>query len=669
MTGCPSWRVVLVVSLAGWLGMAALAASQPSYAAPAPGQTFGIGEIGPIGPIFSGPHQYPFICNTVESGLGQPVVDNYDGIGTPVRDADGRIIGYSQHCGVPMRIDYYYRSTDGTWKELPDRAVRPPDLAQTTTSEGLTVDYIVRVERGTINRFIYGIAMLAPFDGTPFSPHLPTAWNRRLIFSFGSGGGGVGYRQYPMNIREVLIDEFLSKGYAVAYTTGARTARSYNMTLAEETVMMVKNHFIARYGEPLYTIGIGSSGGALTQYVLAQNHPGLLDALIPIRSYPDMITQSIYVGDCELLEYYLDHSDNPRWRSKVEREVFEGLAGNDEIGETACVAGWRGSVQAFINPNFPPFDVSSLPMDVILATRWTHWDDLRNIYGVDEHGYAPNTYDNVGVQYGLKSLQQGRITKEEFLHLNERIGGWKQPHEFGPPTFPYDEENINKGTPGNPNRTTGNLTAIQRAYQSGQVFRGYADVPIIDMRQYEDPILDMHHFLQSFASRERIARAMGDASHQLIWVDGTKRHNTFLDMRHPTLYLALDVLDRWLANRRANPHLSAAETRPADAVDTCWDDAGNVIASGPGVWDEGGPCREVYRPYETSRTLAGGPVSGDVFKCQLMSVDEAIERGLYPTEGPNAFTEEDFARLRAIFPTGVCDFTKPDAGYPEGWFD
>ena len=350
--------------------------------------------------------------------------------------------------------------------------------------------------------------MLAPFDYTPHSPYLPTPWNRRLIFSFGSGGGGVGYRQYPMNVSEVLIDEFLSKGYAVAYTTGARTARSYNMTLAEETIMMVKNHFLARYGEPLYTVGIGSSGGASTQYVVSQNHPGLLDALIPIRGYPDMITQSIYVGDCELMEYYFDHSDNPRWQSKEEREVFEGLAGNDALGETACVAGWRGSVQAFINPHFPPFDVSSLSPEVVAITAWTHWDDLRNIYGVTEHGIAPNTWDNVGVQYGLVSLQKGDITKEEFFDLNERIGGWKQPHEFGTP-FPYDEGNIDFGEPGRPNRTTGSIAAINRAYQSGQVFMGYSDVPIIDLRQYEDPILDMHHFLQSFAARERMIKVCG----------------------------------------------------------------------------------------------------------------------------------------------------------------
>lgn len=634
------------------------------------GSTFGVGQPGPTGPIFSGPHQFPFVCGTAQSGLGQPLVDNFDGVGTPVTDDEGNVIGYSKDCSVPMRVDYFYRATDGTFKPLPDRAVRPADVAQTTTSEGLTVDYIVSVERGTINRFIYGIAVLAPFDYTPHSPHLPRVWNDRLVFTFGTGGGDLGYRQHSMNINEVLVDEFLSQGYAVAYTTGARTARSYNMTLAEESVMMVKDHFIARYGQPLYTVGIGSSGGALTQYVFAQNHPGLLDALIPIRAYPDMITQSIYVGDCELLEYYFDHSDDPRWQSKEAREVFEGLAGNDAMGETACVAGWRNSVQGLINPHMPTFDVSSVPPEVVAATRWSHWDDLRNMYGVDEYGFARNTWDNVGVQYGLASLQSGAISKDDFFDVNEKIGGWKRPHEFGPPTFPYDEGNINFGEPGNPNRTTGDVIGMQRAYQTGQVFRGYGDVPIIDLRQYEDPILDMHHFLQSFSARDRMINARGHADDQLIWVAGTKRvSGAFMSMHPDVLNLTMTTLDEWMANRRARPESTAAETRPAHAVDRCWHDDFTVLAEGPDVWAAGGPCREAYPPYETSRTLAGGPVAGDVFKCALMTVDEAVAWGLYPTEGPNAFTAEDIERLKAIFPDGVCDYSQPDVGFPANWFD
>ena len=35
-----------------------------------------VGEIGPIQPLFSGEHQYPFLCRSEESHLGQPLVDN-----------------------------------------------------------------------------------------------------------------------------------------------------------------------------------------------------------------------------------------------------------------------------------------------------------------------------------------------------------------------------------------------------------------------------------------------------------------------------------------------------------------------------------------------------------------------------------------------------------------
>ena len=53
---------------------------------------------------------------------------------------------------------------------------------------------------------------------------------------------------------------------------------------------------------------------------------------MPQYSYPDMITQTIHVGDCELLEHYFDHTDgdNPRWRDVEQRELVEGL--NAEAG-------------------------------------------------------------------------------------------------------------------------------------------------------------------------------------------------------------------------------------------------------------------------------------------------------------------------------------------------
>jgi len=47
-----------------------------------------------------------------------------------------------------------------------------------------------------------------------------------------------------------------------------------------------------------------------------------------------------------------------------------------------------------------------------------------NVFGFDSHtGFARTVFDNVGVQYGLNALNRGQITPDEFLDLNEKIGG------------------------------------------------------------------------------------------------------------------------------------------------------------------------------------------------------------------------------------------------------
>ena len=46
----------------------------------------------------------------------------------------------------------------------------------------------------------------------------------------------------------------------------------------------------------------------------------------------------------------------------------------------------------------------------------------------------------------------------------------------------------------------------------------------------------------------------------------------------------------------------------------------------------------------------GAPLEDNVIKCQLKSVDEAD----YAVK----FTAAELARLKAIFPDGVCDYTK-----------
>jgi hypothetical protein len=118
-------------------------------------------EVGPGGPIFSGPQQYPFVCRTERSNLGQPLVDNHEGFGIPVYVEDesgnetGEVSGYCKDCSTFTRVDYFYRSnTDVKFHLMDDPSTPPADVDQTTTSDGLTVDYIVRLVRGTIKRFI-----------------------------------------------------------------------------------------------------------------------------------------------------------------------------------------------------------------------------------------------------------------------------------------------------------------------------------------------------------------------------------------------------------------------------------------------------------------------------------------------------------------------------------
>ena len=59
--------------------------------------------------------------------------------------------------------------------------------------------------------------------------------------------------------------------------------------------------------------------------------------------------------------------------------------------------------------------------------------------------------------------------------------------------------------------------------------------------------------------------------------------------------------------------------------------------------------------------MAGGPIEGGIFQCFREPVDAAVERRLYAPRTP---TRADVARLREIFPDGVCDYTKGDAGLP-----
>jgi hypothetical protein len=223
---------------------------------------------------------------------------------------------------------------------------------------------------------------------------------------------------------------------------------------------------------------------------------------------------------------------------------------------------------------------------------------------------------------------------------------------------------MNLSTNGEPApRTSGDPQAISALYESGMVFDGQLNIPIIDWRHYLEHVLDMHNSHQSFSARQRIENQMGHSDNQLIWFTDARPEPSF-----DQTVQALDVLHEWVTNIKANPDAGVAAARPDSAQDACFNTQGELIAQGDDVWNgilneqPEGACTQQFPVYSTSRMVAGGPIEGSIFKCELKSLDQALADGTYGSWQPDQAQQQ---RLRNIFPQGVCDYSEPDSGRPQ----
>jgi hypothetical protein len=581
------------------------------------------------GPVFSGPQLKPFECRTVQSGLGAPL------------DAQ---------CSVAARFDYFYRSTAGALAVLPNAAgPRPGDVARTTTSDGRDVPFIVRVESGTINRSIYRIAVLD--DPQAVGVWNPSSWNRKLIFTFGESTGAQ-YNQGVNQVTDVLGNTAaalgLASGHALIISTQQVNKLNPNDVLSAEGLAMLKEHFIEAYGVPRWVMGYGGSGGAIQQMLIAQNYPGLLNGILPNAAFPDVFGTAQAVTDCRLLNRHFQA--NPA--SDAVRKAFEGFAkgtcNNWDLGngDVILATGGPGSDCGLLDKTLV-YDPLTNPR----GARCTVQDVNANSLGRDPStGFALRPLDNVGIQYGLLALRQGRITSAQFLELNERIGG-----------YDIDGNRIAQ-------RTVGGAGVLARAYGNGRVVQGgggLATVPIMHARLWAEIAGDIHTAYDDVQIRAKLLKANGRADNQVVWV-----------LPHPQLPLflggtAADVarltgvvnavvaqqfalMSAWLDALAADPApLTAdkvARLKPSPATDACWDLAGNRIADVPAL--AGGICNALYAKGVSPRIAAGAPVTDDVLKCQLKPIADA-------DYAPAVFDAGERARLAAIFPGGVCDYNQP----------
>lgn len=568
------------------------------------------------GPILSGPHLTPYECRTVESGLGQPLDAN---------------------CSAKQKIEYFYRTTNNTFKPLADPYSRPADLAKTTTYDGKTVPYIVRVDSGTINRSIYRIAILDdPNPETNGAQWTPSAgWNRKLAVSFG-GGAGTQYNQGTNQANAALNHLYLSRGFAFMISTELVNQLHGNAVLQGETLMMLKEYFIEHYGVPKWTVGNGGSGGAIQQLVITQIYPGLLDGLQPTLAYPD---SSLHTADAGLLQNFWRKADPAIW-TQVKKTAVEGFT-------PGTAAAWERSfvpVLTATNKRGCALNDESKIYDPVTnpkGARCTMQEMRANIYGRDpKTGFARKPQDNIGLQYGLAALNSGVISVDEFLELNEKIGG----------------NDIDGGFVAQ--RSAGDEIATRALYASGLINSGgggLANVPILHARPYTDAIGDIHDRHRDLTIRARLERANKRSDNQIIWVGPPIERG-----KTPVVDLAalsLDTMNKWLDAMAADSAPLSTDKvvrhKPADAVDACWDATGNKIAE-KATFDGKGKCNQLYPVHSEPRLVAGAPLSNDIAKCQL----KAINFGDYKVP----FTEAQKAGLKTIFPTGVCDFSKPGVG-------
>src|SRR5467141_1086661 len=554
------------------------------------------------GPVLLGSQTTPWICATPT-----PVPESGN---MPASNASGlTTFAFDAQCNIATEYKLFYRTTSaGCSSGLPDPSPpnspptnncfkpytpgsAPADLAMTTTTAGLTVPYIVRVERGTINRGIYDIAVL--FDpAKPWTALAPQAqWNGKVVYTFGAS---TGQPRLQFRSEQNWADHAgLSRGFMVADNSLTDSLYNSNRVLNAETLMMMKEHIVDTYGEIKYTLGNGCSGGSIQQNTAASIFPGLLDGIQPSCDYPDSITTGLEVTDCVLLvNFYAGPDWTALMAGKTQAQInARKMAINGHLDQLGChswnnLFGFNNKPGNYVPtlvinpagalaPSGAPRNNCRLPAGLVYdpvsnpnGTRCGDPDLATAVWGTTA-GIPPNstrarqTGDNIGIQYGLNALLAGAITAEEFVTLNEKLGG-------------FDADWNRRAGP-----TTADLPALDIAYRAGIVSSGanLGKLPIIDSRGYDEQ--GIHYIWRSFSERARIDAANGgNHGNQVIWRYGTGLlPATAAQVAAVTLESFL-TMDTWLSNLLASAPkatLNSVRTqaqviaaKPSDAFDLCY---------------------------------------------------------------------------------------------------
>ncbi|MFO1184111.1 MAG: DUF6351 family protein [Bauldia sp.] len=599
--------------------------------------------------VFSGPLQWPFICELDSLGM-KPTLN---ALTDPTRDTD---------CLASTTYTYFYKNKGGEWKPF-DAKNRPTDIA-TSKIDGKDIPLIVRQEKGVINRSGYIINILHDPAAGPVPSYLSkggSAWNGKLVYSFGPGaragyhqgrnfGGLLPTSNYIEEAQVGAMDAWIARGYAVASGSLNSFGTSTNDVVSAETAYRVKEQFIKQYGVPIYTLGAGVSGGSMQQQMIANAYPGILDGIVPHLQFADAMTFQQPMFDCELLANVFKQGT---W-TRPQMEAISGMYWGYCVSNAARYPALRvnNCDQAVADA------VAAIAELKTAGVRCTYQDNMEAVFGIDpKTGHARSPWDNVGVQYGLKALNDGVITMDQFIDINTRIGG----HDI-------DGKIVAQ-------RAVGDPEALRIAFATGRVnlaTGGLAAIPQVATREYRDgdPFgrgdanVDVHAAYGSLVVQARLQKYLGTTGTNVYLMTAAAPGNantTTPGSAANVAYLdALNGIDKWIMAIKADksnrsPTEKVVANKPAELVDACYATKDGGATGGPieKITDKA-RCDKMFPATSDPRIAAGGPMTDDVFKCQLKPIDVKD----YKT----APTADQLAQLRKAFPDGVCDYSKPGVG-------
>lgn len=404
--------------------------------------------------------------------------------------------------------------------------------------------------------------------------------------------------------------------------------------------MMVKEHFIETYGPVKHTIGWGGSGGAIQQYDIAENYPGIVDGIIPGVSFPDPLSTAGPVSDCRLLNRFF--ADPGASFTAEQKKAIAGWNAYSTCASWDVTFAGRSTATESCNSAIP-VAVRWDPVTNPNGVKCNSTEQLVNQIGRDpETGFIRSPLDNTGVQYGLAALKAKAITPAQFVALNAGIGG-----------MDYTGKPV-------PQRTVADTKALNAVYANDIVnsaSQGLRETPVIDQRtdlDFAGLSGDIHTTEWSFVMRERLLRSNGTAANQVIIENAPAADQQAAASRYE-----LDAMDRWLTAINADrsgrdlQHKVIAN-RPEDLGDGCYVSATERIRQTL-TYPPGGQCGATYPVAANTRMAAGEKLSMDVMKCAL--------KPLNSRDYPVTFTAAEWQQLRATFPRGVCDYDRASVGH------